>query len=400
MCPLSRVERVNTLERATLTLYYAALYSHVAVLLTFFPLWMRGVGLSEAQIGVIIAAATLVRGGANLVIGHFADVSGKRKMLLQGCTLAALACCGIFEITRSYSGVFAGYVLMSATVASLIPLSESIILPRLKELRFEFGVLRSFGSASVVAIALLLGWAVDRQGIGIVLTALAVSFIAQSVVGLGLPGRSMHLHTEKKAPLLAVLRLPGYLWFLVAASFSHAAHGFFYSFSTFYWIDAGVSASTVGQLWAIGVISEIVVFSLSHRMLPQMRAQMLILLACCCGIVRWGLLAVSNDAFTAVAVQAMQGLTLGLTQVGVAKFIQDHVPTSVLSTGTGLFAACSNGFIRAPFILVGGLIYASHPGGVFALAAAICSLAAIAALKLRLALCNHGETSADLTRRR
>lgn len=382
--------------RASLTLYYAALYSHVAVLLTFFPLWMRGVGLSEAQIGFIIATATLVRGGANLVIGHYADVSGKRKMLLQGCTLAALACCGIFAITHSYSGVFAGYVLMSAAAAALIPLSESIILPRLKELRFDFGVLRSFGSTSVVVIALLLGWVVDQHGVGVVLAALAVSFAAQSIVGVGLPGRSMQLHTKMKVPLSAVLQVPGFLWFLVSASFSHAAHGFFYTFSTFYWIDAGLSASAIGQLWAIGVISEIAVFALSHRILPRMRAPMLIVLACCAGMARWGLLAASNDAFTAVVVQVMQGLTLGLTQVGVAKFMQDHVPSSVLSTGTGLFAACSNGFVRAPFILAGGLIYASHPGGVFALAAAICGLAAVVALKLRLALHKHGETGANL----
>lgn len=66
------------------------------------------------------------------------------------------------------------------------------------------------------------------------------------------------------------------------------AHAAYYGFSAIYWQSAGYSASAVGYLWSLGVVAEVIIFALSHKLFRRFSARDLLLLSAVCGVVRWG----------------------------------------------------------------------------------------------------------------
>ena len=53
---------------------------------------------------------------------------------------------------------------------------------------------------------------------------------------------------------------------VAAASLIQASHAVYYGFSTLDWRAAGLDGTTIGALWALGVVAEIALFALSGRL--------------------------------------------------------------------------------------------------------------------------------------
>ncbi len=364
--------------------YYVALYSPSAVWISFFPLWRRDRGLTEAEVGLCLSAGSIAAVLVSPIVGSIADRSGRRKELLL-ILIAASAIGSLLNFAaEGFAMLVAAYLATRLFTASLIPLSESIVLANLERFRLDFGRVRSFGSAAVVVLSMVLGLLVDRVGIGAVIVVLTGAYVVQGLLGSLLPVRPTIQEHAPSAPIAEVLRVPGFPLLVGSAAISQACHGVFYAYSTFYWLSSGLSATTIGALWALGVTAEIVAFSFGGRIVMRLSPAAVIAIGSAAGVARWGLLGSSGALPTAIAVQLLQAATLGLSQVGAAYYISSAVPPRVLSSGTGLYSACI-GLMSAVFIAVGGQIYPRIGGGIFLLTSGLCliGLASAAALVIR-----------------
>ena len=117
------------------------------------------------------------------------------------------------------------------------------------------------GLLANVAVSVALGWLVDRAGTEVIAIAFLVTYLGQGILALMLPNDGIAVRHTVKGPLLQVLQVPGFSLFLASAAVSQACHGFFYSYSALYWKSLGFSASTIGYLWALGVLAEITSFT-------------------------------------------------------------------------------------------------------------------------------------------
>ncbi|MFC5487174.1 MFS transporter [Microvirga aerilata] len=344
-----------------------------------FPLWLRSQGLTEADVGLCLSLGSVLAIVANPIVGIIADKTGRRERLLIVLG-SATALISLFNfMAEGFTVILAIYLSVRLFSSSLIPLSESIVLANMKRLDLNFGRIRSWGSSAVVALSPVLGILVDRTGPTAIIVVLSCAYAAQALAACALP-----VHREERArqpapsaPMTKVLRVPGFGLLLGSAAISQACHGVFYTYSTFYWLAAGHSAMVIGLLWALGVTVEIVVFKFSH-LVTRRFSWILIVAACGGGVLRWGLLGLSGELPMAILVQLLQGATLGLTQVGVAAYMSASMPPRILSTGTGLYTACT-GLLAAVFIYGGGLLYPGFGGRLFLVSAALCAVALIPA---------------------
>jgi cell division protein FtsW (lipid II flippase) len=62
------------------------------------------------------------------------------------------------------------------------------------------------------------------------------------------------------------LRRPAFWLAILAASLVQASHAVYYGFGALEWRTAGLGGGTIGGLWALGVVAEIVLFALSSRL--------------------------------------------------------------------------------------------------------------------------------------
>ncbi|MGO4808674.1 MFS transporter [Cupriavidus sp. 2MCAB6] len=114
----------------------------------------------------------------------------------------------------------------------------------------------------------------------------------------------------------------------------------------------------------------------------RISAPALIALACAAGILRWSMIGLAETASVAMLAQLLQGATLGFTQLGAAQYIRTRVPEQVISSGTGLYAACA-GLLTASCVLLGSFLFASVGGRAFLLTSAMCGAGLAAALALQ-----------------
>lgn len=359
--------------------FYVALYAQIAVGITFMPLWLRAQGLSEANIGMCMAAAAVIAVVVNPLVGTLADRTRLNKVILTALiicatftTLALTAISGAFFVAMVF-------LLYRALISPLVPLAESILIANLNVYRLDFGQVRAAGSASVVMTTLLCGFLVDQLDTGVILYLLIAILLAKVVTANGLPARARGAQpTITTAVIFRALHNRGFLLLLGSGALSQACHGVFYAFSTFRWLEAGHSTATIGIFWSLGVGMEIVVFVLGKRITDLFSPEKIICMACIAGILRWGMFGMSAELVPTLGVQLLQGATLGLAQVGVAAYLRHSIAPDFLSSATGVYWA-SAGLVTAVAILVSAYLYTISSSYVFIFTASLCALGAAAA---------------------
>lgn len=359
--------------------FYIALYAQIAIGITFMPLWLKAQGLSEATIGMCMAAAAIVAVVINPLAGTFADRRRRNRAILIG--LVVCATCAAFAMT-AISGavpVIVVFLMYRSLSSPLVPLAESILIANLTAYRLDFGQVRAWGSASVIVTTLLCGFLVDWSDTRAIVWLLLVALMAQLVSSTALPssaGGAQPVITY--VTILRALRSRSFLMLLGSAAISQACHGVFYAYSTFRWLEAGHSTSAIGIFWSIGVGVEIVAFVFGGRITARLSPGKIIRIACIAGILRWGMFGISAELASTLVVQLLQGATLGLTQIGVASYMRQSIAPEFLSSASGVYSA-SVGLITALAILVSARLFPISSSYVFLFTALLCVFGAVAA---------------------
>lgn len=359
--------------------FYVALYAQIAVGITFMPLWLKAQGLTEANIGMCMAAAAIIAVVVNPVVGTFADRTRLNKVILVSLILCATCATLVLTSISSAFLVAIVFLIYRALVSPLLPLAESILIANLSGYRLDFGQVRAAGSASVVATTLLCGFLVDQFDTRVILYILLVILMAKVVTSNSLPARARGAQPAiTTAAILRALKNRSFLLLLGSAAISQACHGVFYAFSTFRWMEAGHSTSAIGIFWSLGVGMEIVAFVFGKRITANFSPGRVIQIACLAGILRWGIFGMSPDLAPTIIVQILQGATLGLAQVGVASYMRQSIPADFLSSASGVYWA-TTGLITALAIFVSSHLYPINGSYVFFFTALLCLFGAVVA---------------------
>src|SRR5262249_28308571 len=148
------------------------------------------------------------------------------------------------------------------------------------------------------------------------------------------------------------------------------------------WQAEGLDGTTIGLLWALAVMAEIVLFAFSGR-LPFTPTQLLV--AGATGALgRWGAMARDPPAALLPALHCLQARPFGATPLGALGFVARAAPAQFGATAQG-YLAVALGLVMAAATGVSGVLYASSVDlayGAMALAAALGAAFAVAAHRL------------------
>jgi PPP family 3-phenylpropionic acid transporter len=261
----------------------------------------------------------------------------------------------------------------------------------------DYGRMRLWGSLTFIVAGFVGGALIDRFSGGIGAWLLVVGAAATAAATHLLPRPSpattqaptQHAPTPhaklNTAQLLALIRSPVFLVFLLAAGFIQGAHANFYAFGTLRWGELGISATWAGALWAIGVIAEIVVFIWSGALIRRFGAVRLLIIGAVAAVARWTIMAADPPLAALIPLQLAHGLTYGASHIGAIHFIGRAVPRSAAGTAQAIYATIAIGLALGSGTLIAGALDAVHNGAaylVMALEAAIGLAAALWLLKL------------------
>lgn len=355
-----------------LSAFYFATFLAVGVHLPFWPLWLVDKGLSPAEIGLVAAATYLTKILVNPIVGHVVDRRGDRRrpmvVLACGATLAWLG----FHLADGFWGILAVTSVSVGLWAGIMPVGEILALTTSAEKRLDYGRLRLWGSLSFILAAILVGRLLTDAAPGILVWLVAGALGLTALACLALPDSPIRPHSERKPlPLLPLLTKGVFLLFLAAASLNQASHTVYYAFSTIHWKAAGIADSTIGLLWAEGVIAEIALFAFSGRAVRRIGPAGLLLIATGAAVLRWLVLGATTEVPLLALAQLLHGATFGCAHLGAMHMIQRAVPAGLAARAQGLYSAIAMGVAPGLMSPLTGRLYEALGGTSFLVMAVI-----------------------------
>jgi PPP family 3-phenylpropionic acid transporter len=365
-----------------LSAFYAATFLVTGIQLPFWPVWLASRGLTAREIGVLLAAAIWVKVLATPAIGALADKTGRRRVLMGALAATALAAyAGLLSAGSFWLLIVLNLVALTAQSA-LMPLGDTITLAAVRSDGLDYGRLRLWGSVSFIFASIASGAALASSSGERVLPLVLGASVLVLIVCLCIPSVRRVEGAARIAGIGAVAGNPRFWIFILSASALQASHQVYYGFGTLYWRSLDFSDTTIGWLWAEGVLAEILLFWQGRRLLARFGPTGMMVLGGIAGIVRWSLAgALIWLPFIAV-LQLLHAFTFGASHLGAMHFLSRAVPPSAAASAQSLYAALSSGLGSGLVMVIAGALYSAFGGGAYSFMAVLSAAGLVGAVVL------------------
>jgi PPP family 3-phenylpropionic acid transporter len=229
------------------------------------PLWFKELGLSTLAIGTITSLQAWTRVVPPYAWGWLGDHTGRRVDIMRwtslGCVVSSLA---LFGVT-GYWGAAVATLLLFGFNSALMPMHDAALGRLLATERgFDagrYGRVRMWGSIGFIITVVTCGALLDATGVGLFPWLVVLFNGVMLLAVLRLPRlRTPVVQGEPTPPVLPMLRQPEVAWFFASAFFTVTGHGVLYAFFSLYLVSLGWGKATVGALWALAAVVEVLFF--------------------------------------------------------------------------------------------------------------------------------------------
>jgi MFS transporter, PPP family, 3-phenylpropionic acid transporter len=361
-------------------LLYGALYAAYGTESAYLPAFLRSHGLTLEQIGLVLAAGTIVRIVAGPVTGRLADHLGRHKMVVT----AAAGLSGVIGLAYTLAFGFAPLLAVSmvhaAVTASLAPLSDALSLTASAEGRaFQYGWVRGAGSAAFVAGTLLSGQLIDRFGLSSIIVSSSILFLIMALCAMRISApiaRWDSAENTRPGAFRALWSIAVFRRLIVVVALVIGSHALNDTFAVIHWREAGFGSLAISLLWCESVVAEVAVFLfLGPWLIARLGERGAAALSASAGVIRWTVMAATNSVPALAGVQALHGLTFALMHLAAMGIISRTVPDRLSGTAQTVYGTGALGIASAIMTVASGYLYGWFGVQAFWGMAALCAMA-------------------------
>jgi len=357
--------------------FYFFYFASLGALIPYWSLYLKGQGFDAREIGTLMALIMATKIISPNIWGWIADHTGHRMRIVRiGCLLGMIAFAGVF-LAREYWWLAIVMMVFSFFWNATLPQFEATTFNYLGRDSHRYSGIRLWGSIGFIVAVAALGPVLDAQGAGILPMVLIALFAGIWLASLMVPERATAYLPLDHEPLRRVLMRPEVLALLAVCFLLQASHGPYYTFYTIYLEEQGYSRSLIGQLWALGVIAEVGVFLVMHRLVPRFGLRRLLLASLLLTALRWVLIGEFPDAMAVVLfAQLLHAASFGIYHAVAIQLIHRCFTGRHQGKGQALYSSLSFGAGGAVGSFLAGLGWAGVGPQVMYLLAALAALLA------------------------
>ena len=353
--------------------FYFFYFAIIGVYVIFMPKVLEMVHYAPSEIGIIFAAAPLVR--FMIPFAFMRGLTLDRSIFNTALFLMLGASVAFFPALPHFWALLTANIALGTGLSLILPYIEVIVLEQIGKERY--GKVRLFGSVGFILVALVLVKLLDTPKTALLF--LLATALMTALFGYLIAGQNAQKHLESPLPAaggsFSLLAHPG-LWLgflLMQVSF-----GPFYNFFTIYETAHGVSLDMTIYLWSFGVIAEIILFYFQGPLL-QRNLHSLLEFAALVTVLRWLIVWQFPENLPLLFLaQSMHAISFALFHTAAISYLYTLFTQKKLAQQ--FFFGISyglGGFIGA---VGSGYIYEYLPGALF-LSAALAASLAFAALR-------------------
>ena len=357
--------------------FYFFYFASLGALVPYWGLYLKSLDFSAKDIGLFMAIIMGTKIISPNIWGWIADHTGKSMVIVRlGCFLAAITFAGVF-VASGYWWLIVVMVLFSFFWNAVLPQFEATTFNYLGKSSHRYSSIRLWGSIGFILTVAALGPLLGAFGVQILPLVLMLIFSGIWLSSLVVPERASKHLAEETVPLYRVITRPAVFVLLLACFLMQVSHGPYYTFYTIHMEEQGYSRSLIGQLWALGVIAEVLVFLFMHRLVPKFGLRNLLLVSLLLAGVRWLVLAYYIESIEMmVFAQLLHAASFGVYHASAIQLIHYYFAGRNQGKGQALYSSLSFGAGGAIGSLYSGAIWEGMGASFTYIVAAIVALLA------------------------
>ena len=278
-----------------LSRFYFFYYFFVGSFVPYWGIYLQSENFSPSSIGILLSLFQISRIVAPNFWGWLADHTGHRvKWIKLTSFLGLIGFIGVFW-AKGFFWIFLVMSALSLFTSSTLPLAESLTLAHLATTDGHYSRIRLWGSIGFIVASLFLGYLIDFQGINILLWVLLIAQAIIFFLSNTIPETQDIQHKTNDLSIWKIIKTPSVIALLIGCTLMVSAHGVLYNFYSIYLKDHGYSSGTIGWLWAVGVICEILIFMAMPKILRRYSLKAILLMSLFLGVIRFILIGASPD---------------------------------------------------------------------------------------------------------
>jgi len=338
--------------------FYLFFFASLGALIPYWGLYLKSLGYSAQDIGTFMAIIMATKIISPNIWGVIADRTGRRMMVVRlGSFLAVVSFAGVL-ISDAYWWLISVMVAFSFFWNAALPQFEATTFNHLGQDTHHYSTIRMWGSIGFIITVVVLGPLLDENGAGILPYFLIVLFAGIWLASLIAPESVSPHHSVEDVHLWALLKKPAVMALLFVCFLMQMSHGAYYTFYTIYLSDYGYSNTVIGQLWALGVVAEVVVFLFMHKLEPKFGLIFLLQVSLVLTVARWLLIGFFvQDLFLLILAQVLHAASFGVYHAVAIQLIHRFFVGRNQGIGQALYSSLSFGAGGAVGSYVSGLTW-------------------------------------------
>lgn len=339
--------------------FYFLMFFAWASVTTLASVYMNEVvGLSLSNIGLMMSVLPLISVFFQPIWGGIADVTGKRKAVLQGLMLAAAVVTSLITLFTNSFIVVGLYFMYQVFLCGQGPLTDSIAIQIANETpKASFGFIRIWGSIGYAVGAIVVAFIANQMGLKWSFYTASLAF----VIGLFLTHGIQETHVEKakshfKTDIKTLLKEKKYIFVLI---YSFLLVGGIFSSDQYLGLfirSKDIDVSMIGILTFVSVCVEVPFMFYSKRMIEKLNPYKVMVFMNIIAIVRMFILSVSGSVWMFLIAGIMRGIIVGIFIPLFIELICEITPKAVVTSAVAIYTAVSSGIANFVFTLTGGFM--------------------------------------------
>lgn len=361
-----------------LSSFYFWYFAFIGAFAPYFALYLKSIGFSASEIGMLLAVNPVARIFGPSIWAWLSDHYRTRGPLIRITAVGtALIFIGVFFSTR-FGWMFLSLMLLNVFWCGVLPLVESATLSLVGSKVGAYGRIRLWGSVGFVGVVIAGGYLLDHLGIEALSPMILILLLLMAASTFPLPrDRAVSRHAEH-SPILSIVRRPAVMALMAGFFLMQVAHGPYNAFYSIHLVEAGYSKKAVGWLWALGVISEIILFIWLPRLMRAFSLNQILMASFSCAILRFLLIAWGVHSLTMmVLAQLMHAVTFGAYHSAGVALMHQIFRGRNQARGQALYTSLGYGMGGTLGTLMAGYIWESAGAQVTFTIAAVAALLAL-----------------------
>jgi len=357
--------------------FYFFYFASLGVLVPYWSLYLKSLGFNSLAIGALVAILPATKLVAPYLWGWVADHTRRSMLIIRiGSVLALLSFTLVF-ISHQLWWLVSVMLLFSFFWNATLPQFEAMTLNHLGNDTHRYSMIRLWGSLGFIVTVVIIGDLLQDYDAEIIPLVVLITFVIISITSFMVPEKLNTPHSEH-SPIWRVVKQPKVLAFLVVSFLMLCSHGPYYTFYTIYLEELGYSSYMIGVLWAVGVLSEVIIFLMMHRLLPRFGARKLLFVTFMLTTLRWLIIGFYADDLTMLFLaQLIHAFSFGVFHSVGISLVHEYFTGSHQGRGQALYSSVSFGAGVAVGSLISGLVWDQLGAEVLFVFAAGCTLLAM-----------------------